>query len=176
MKKLIILALIFTSSSFIGAQQNLSSNDVQKTHLNDSLETSDVSFYTSFGLSIGNQGGDSFNNTSYLSIENGIMYKDFFGGIVIGNGNLKLDKGDFYFWEAKVGCTFPIGILNGSAFFGAGSYFTEKYFTVEGEKTHGVFIEGGAGISYTYKKLSFGVCYSRWDGLDYITPAITINW
>ena len=164
MKKLIILALIFTSISFLGAQQNLSSNDGQKTHQNDSLETSDVSFYTSFGLSIGNQGSNTFKNTSYLSIENGICYKDFFGGIVIGNGDLNLNK-EYYFWEAKAGYTFPIGILNGSTFFGAGKYFSRD-----------VFIEYGAGLSYTYKKLSFGVCYSNWAGSDYITPSVTINW
>ena len=164
MKNTILIMVIALSSTCLRAQQSLSSNDGQKTHQNDSLENSDVSFYTSFGLSIGNQGSNTFKNTSYLSIENGICYKDFFGGIVIGNGDLNLNK-EYYFWEAKAGYTFPIGILNGSTFFGAGKYFSRD-----------VFIEYGAGLSYTYKKLSFGVCYSNWAGSDYITPSVTINW
>lgn len=55
MKKLIILSLIFTTGSFLRAQQTLSSNDGQKTHQNDSLEANSATFYTSIGISVGNQ-------------------------------------------------------------------------------------------------------------------------
>ena len=170
MKKLIILSLIFTTGSFLRAQQTLSSNDGQKTHQNDSLEANSATFYTSIGISVGNQGDNTFKNTSYLSIENGIMYKDFFGGIVLGNSDLNLGK-DNYFYEGKAGYCFPIGILNGTTFFGIGSYFS-----IDPSVKRSTFIEYGAGLSYTYKKLSFGVCYSNWAGSDYVTPSVTINW
>ena len=170
MKNIILIIGISLSSTCLRAQQKLSSNSGQKIHMNDSLEANTATFYTSIGISVGNQGDNTFKNTSYLSIENGIMYKDFFGGIVLGNSDLNLGK-DNYFYEGKAGYCFPIGILNGTTFFGIGSYFS-----VDPSLKRSTFIEYGAGLSYTHKKVSFGVCYSNWAGSDYITPSVTINW
>ncbi len=136
---------------------------LKERHVNDSTETNKFSFYTGVSISLGNE-TTTFKESTYLSIENGLMIHDFYGGIVLGNGDLRLEKQN-YFYEAKVGYSFPIGILNGNTFFGYGRYFGGSGF-----------IEYGAGVSYSHKKVSFGVSYSNWAGNDYITPSITYNW
>lgn len=125
-------------------------------------------FYTCIGISLSN--GEDFTKVCFPSIENGIMYKNFFGGLVFGRGNLygMLSEGDNienYFYEGKIGAYFPIGVLTGVIYGGYGGYFKPYNF-----------IEYGGGITYTYKKVSFGLVYSNWDNVNYLTPSITYNW
>jgi hypothetical protein len=153
----LILALVFSKAIY---SQN---QPVAEKHLNDSTESEKVSFYSGVGISLGNE-ITNFKESAYLSIENGLMFHDFYGGIVLGNGDLRLEDKN-YFYEIKAGYSFPIGILSGNTFFGYGRYFESSGF-----------IEYGTGISYSCKKVSFGVSYSNWAGNDYITPSITYNW
>lgn len=154
----LILALVFSTSIY--SQDH---SMIKEKHTNDSTESNNISFYSGIGISLGNE-TTTFKESAYLSIENGIMIHDFYGGIVLGNGDLRFQSPN-YFYEGKVGYSFPIGILNGNTFFGYGRYFGGAGF-----------IEYGAGVSYTCKKVSFGASYSNWAGNDYITPSITFNW
>lgn len=127
-----------------------------------------VTHYASIGLSLSN--GDDFNTGSYSSVEYGINYHNLSLGAVFGRGNLDgiFRKGDAlrnYYFEVKSVGNFPVGILNGSVLFGWGGYFNTSH----------LFIEYGMGISYSHKKMTYGMTYSNWDGTDYMTPSITFN-
>ncbi len=153
MKKLFILALICLVSS------TFAQSDSTKTK---------ATGYLSFGTSITN--GNDFKTTSYPSIEGGIMAKNLGLGLVIGRGNFhqlgaKTDKIENYYYEAKATASYPIGILNANIVLGYGQYFNTKHN----------FIEYGAGFSYCEGIMGYGVTYSNWDGVNYITPSITFN-
>lgn len=151
MKKLFLLIAV------ILIVQNIYSQETQSKFL----------FFSGVSLSLSN--GEPFSETSYPSIENGIMYKNVYGSVVIGRENLTFSEKDCienYFYELKVGTTFPIGCVSGTVFGGYGKYFSSLYN----------FIEFGAGISYTYKKFSYGINYSNWNNVNYVTPSLTFNW
>ena len=124
--------------------------------------------YVSWGVSMSNN--SNFNSGSYSSFEFGVLYNDVAYGLVLGRGSLegvfgKNDNIRNYFYELKVSPSFPIGKVYGNIIMGVGSYIDTKHN----------FIEYGLGISYTYKKIGYGVSYTNWDGVDYITPSITYN-
>jgi hypothetical protein len=123
--------------------------------------------YVSWGISLSNN--SNFNSGSFSSLEGGIIYNDVALGLVFGRGNLQSvfrnDDIKNYFYELKLSPSFPIGKVYGNIILGAGSYVDTKHN----------FIEYGLGISYTHKKISYGVSYSNWDGVDYITPSIAYN-
>lgn len=135
--------------------------------------------YIALGLSIsnGNDYGDNTNKTtfdeaSYPSLEFGFSRENISLSGVIGRGNLlglgtHDDKFSNYYWEVKATPTFPLGIVTASIIFGAGSYFNND--------KGNTFIEYGSGISYTVNKFTYGICYTNWDGVDYITPNISYN-
>ncbi len=154
MKKLITLVSVFLIATVSFSQV-------------DSTKCS-VSGYTSIGLSVSNS--DDFLLSSYPSIEGGIMRDNLSFGIVLGRGNfVGLGRSDDsinnYYYEGKVTASFPIGIVSGNLILGYGGYF----------KTNHMLIEYGAGISYTSGKIGYGVLYSNWDGINYITPSLTYN-
>lgn len=131
-------------------------------------EKAKVCGYLALGLSITNS--SDFLNSNYLSLEGGATYKDFGAALVVGRGNLegmfsKTDKIENYYLEGKVFYGFPIKMITLTPFIGYGGYINTKH----------MFIEYGAGISYTYKSVGFGLSYSNWDGVNYITPCVSYN-
>ena len=126
-----------------------------------------ITGYTCIGLSVTNS--DDFQSSSYPSIEGGIVYKDLSIGLVCGRGNL-LGMGNSndalgnYYYEVKTSAYCPIGILTGNILFGWGKYFTNHSF-----------IEFGCGISFSKGKICYGINYSNWDNINYITPNITFS-
>lgn len=154
MKKIFTFALIYFISISVFAQS-------------DSTK-SKITGYSSVGLSLST--GDDFLTTSYPSIENGIVRDNLGLGVVLGRGNFAgmFKHGDNitnYYYEGKATAYIPLGVLSGSVIFGFGGYF----------KTQHMFIEYGAGISYTKCKISYGVLCSNFDNIVYITPNITLN-
>jgi hypothetical protein len=123
--------------------------------------------YVSWGISMSNN--SKFNTGSYSSLEFGVIYNDVGVGLVIGRGNLesifKNDDIRNYFYELKVSPSFPMGKVYGNIILGVGSYIDTRHN----------FIEYGFGTSYTYKKLSYGVSASNWDGCWYVAPSISYN-
>lgn len=123
--------------------------------------------YVSWGVSMSNN--SDFNSGSYSSLEFGVLYNDVAFGLVLGRGSLngifKNDDIRNYFYEVKVAPSFPIGKVYGNIILGVGGYIDTKRN----------FIEYGLGVSYTHKKIGYGVSFSNWDGVDYVTPSITYN-
>ncbi len=123
--------------------------------------------YISLGLSLSN--GTDFKNSSYSSIEGGIMRENVTLGLIFGRGSLSgIGNGDAisnYFYEVKTTASYPIGIVSGNILLGYGGYFNT---------TH-MFIEYGVGITYNKGRMGYGLTYSNWDGVNYITPGITFN-
>ena len=124
--------------------------------------------YVSWGVSMSNN--SDFNTGSYSSLEFGVVYNDVAAGLVFGRGSLQgvFDKTDNirnYFYELKVSPSFPIGKVYGNIILGVGGYIDTKHN----------FIEYGLGVSYTHKKIGYGVSFTNWDGVDYVTPSITFN-
>jgi hypothetical protein len=127
-----------------------------------------INKYVSWGLSLSNN--TNFNTGSYSSFEFGVIYNDVAAAIVLGRGSLdgvfrSNDVLSNYFYELKVAPSFPIGKIYGNIILGYGGYFNTQHN----------FIEYGVGVSYTHKKLGYGVAFSNWDGIDYISPSITFN-
>jgi len=126
-----------------------------------------VGKYVSWGVSLSNN--SDFNTGSYSSLEFGVVCNDVAFGLALGRGSLdgifKNDDIRNYFYEVKVAPSFPIGKVYGSVILGVGSYIDTKHN----------FIEYGLGVSYTHNKIGYGVSYTNWDGVDYITPSISYN-
>ena len=156
---------------------NQAKNATEITTDSTKVSNSKWSKYIALGLSIsnGNDYGDNankytFKESSYPSIEFGFTRENLSLSGVIGRGNLQglgsnVDGIGNYYWEVKATPSFPLGVVTASIIFGAGTYFNN-------EVGNG-FIEYGSGISYTVGKFTYGVCYTNWDGIDYITPNIS---
>ena len=129
--------------------------------------------YVSASLSLANSDGQAFSQSTYASVEYGIVRKGVAYGLAVGRGQLNGDVTsnatgqDFrnYFWEVRVQPTFPLGSVTGSVILGAGSYF--------GSSDAG-FIEYGVGVSKSYGDLSYGLSYSNWNGVNYVTPSVSL--
>jgi hypothetical protein len=181
MKNLILGAILLFSVMTFGQKQH------GVTHTNGAVVTADTTATTStkwskyiavgFSISNGNSYENNLNTTtfdeaSYPSLEFGFSRENISLGAVIGRGSLrglgtKEDKFSNYYWEVKATPSFPLGVVNASLIFGAGSYFSND--------KGNTFIEYGSGISYTKGKLTYGVCYTNWDGVDYITPNVSFS-
>ncbi len=155
MKRVFLLAFACLVATFASAQS-------------DSTKAK-VTGYVSAGFSTSN--GNNFNSASYVAVETGVMYKNISFGGIFGRGNLvgiakKDDVLSNYYFEFKSAGYIPIsGDLSANVIFGWGGYFNS---------THRL-IEYGAGLSYTIDKMSYGITYSNWDGVNYVTPSITFN-
>jgi hypothetical protein len=202
MKNLLLVTIVLISVMTFGQKRHgvVHTNGASVTADTTAVKTSKWSKYVAVGLSIssGNDYGDNTNNTTfdeatYPSIEFGFSRENISLGLVLGRGNLRglgdrnyvsgyeqiknkeeLINGDpiytsdnlgNYYWEVKATPTFPLGIVNASIIFGAGSYFSNGIGNT--------FIEYGSGISYSVGKFTYGVCYTNWDGVDYITPNVS---
>ncbi len=137
----------------------------------DSSKCCDLDFYSSVGISIGHvdksdPGIDNFNKASYPSIEIGFMKNNFALGAVFGCENIFVSSNSREFYELKTSASHPIGNLSGYALFGVGSYF---------EKESSIFIEYGAGFSYTPCAVGYFVQYSNWATYNYISTGLTYN-
>lgn len=127
-----------------------------------------VNKYISWGVSLSNN--SDFNTGSYSSLEFGVVSNDVAFGLALGRGSLEgifggKDDITNYFYELKVAPSFPIGKVYGNIIMGVGGYMNTKRN----------FIEYGLGVSYTHNKIGYGVSYTNWDGVDYITPSISYN-
>jgi|ERR1035437_272104 hypothetical protein len=157
MKKTLFLLLICLVSTSVTAQC-------------DSTKTKEKpSGYLSAGLSTSN--GNNFKAVSYVALEGGVMYKNVTLGAIFGRGNLigmgrNTDVLGNYYYEFKTSGYLPIyGNLTCDVLFGWGGYFNSTHF----------LIEYGVGMVYNIGKIGYGVMYSNWDGVNYITPNITFN-
>lgn len=134
--------------------------------------------YVSASLSLANafnsDGQQSeFSYSTYASVEYGIVRKGVMYGLAVGRGQLNGDvmsntTGENfrnYFWEVRVQPTFPLGSVTGSVILGAGSYFATS---------DAGFIEYGLGVSKSYGDLSYGLSYSNWNGVNYVTPSVSL--
>jgi hypothetical protein len=179
MKKLVVLLVALFSLTVVGQKRTggaISSTQADSTQV---VKTSKLTKYVSVGLSISNgntydtnDNKYTFSEGSYPSIEFGVTRENVSAGLVIGRGNLyrlgeKTDKLGNYYGELKLSPSFPLGAINATLIFGVGSYFNE----IKGS----TFIEYGTGISYSKGNYSYGVSYSNWDGLDYITPSLSYS-
>ena len=124
--------------------------------------------YVSFGVSMTNS--SDFKTSSYSGIEGGVTYGSLGAGMVFGRGSLKglwtkSDRLSDYFAEVKSTVSKPVGDVMITGLFGFGSYLTSNR----------TFIEYGVGMTYNINKFGYGVTFSNWDGVPYITPNITYN-
>lgn len=132
--------------------------------------TSSYAPYVSVGLSMSNSNGVSFNESSYPSVELGVTRNNVSIGVVLGRGQLRgigkdTDVLSDYFYEFKVSPSFNLGTVTGNVILGVGSYF---------DTSNAMFIEYGVGVSKSYGDLSYGLSYSNWNGVNYVTPSVSL--
>ena len=118
-----------------------------------------------------NEAEGTFCESSYPNIEFGFSKCNIMAGLAVGRRNFKGlgDTGDKlgdYFSEIRITPSFPLGIIDANVVFGAGTYLVSS---------KGTFIEYGSGISYTQGKYTYGISYSNFDGIDYISLGLTYN-
>lgn len=157
MKKVILIAL--TMFAFIRV-----SNAQDTTNTGSGLD-----FYVAAGVSVGNSGAATFSQTSYPSMEVGVMKGNFALGLVGGRGSFDFKGDDVtenYWMSLKTAVYFPIGISNidGYGLLAVGNYLS----------TEQIFIEYGVGMSRAFDS-GFGLFgqASNWDGIWYITPGLS---
>lgn len=162
MKNLFTILAIF-ASLFATAQSDSTSLSGEKLSFSP---------YISAGLSMTNVNPSetNFSSSSYMGIEGGVCYGNLGGALVFGRGSLSgafsdVDQISNYFAEIKSTATHSLGNVNLTALFGYGFYLT----------TDRTFIEYGLGMSYNIGTFAYGMTYSNWDGINYITPNITFN-
>jgi len=195
MKKVILGALLLLSTVTFGQKRHGITHTNSASVTADSTATTSTKWskYVALGISIssGNSYENNLNTTtfdeaSYPSLEFGFSRENLSLSVVLGRSNFRgLGQSSYftgndelsgeaiydtdnlakYYWEVKATPSFPLGIVNASLIFGAGSYFSND--------KGNTFIEYGSGISYTLGKFTYGVCYTNWDGIDYITPDIS---
>ena len=177
MKKLILLAILLVSTANF-AQKKRSPNAVAvKTNTADSTSTVKTEWKNYIAVSVSMSSGNTydtnenkytFSESAYPSVEVGFSKGNIMAGVAIGRGNFQgIAKGDKlgnYYAEVRVTPSFPLGIIDANVVFGAGSYLVSS---------KGTFIEYGSGISYTKGDYTYGIGYSNWDGVDYISPSIS---
>ena len=155
--------LIYVLFAFIALTVSAQAQETKKEKLNQ---------YVSASLSLANSNGQTFSQSTYASVEYGIVSKGIAYGLAVGRGQLNGDvttnttAQDLrnYFWQVRVQPTFPLGSVTGSVILGAGSYFATS---------DAGFIEYGLGVSKSYGDVSYGLTYSNWNGVDYVTPSVS---
>jgi len=160
MKKMLTIMLCAIASITFGQNDSVCSGSCKNVY-----------GYVSAGLSLTNTTPSNFKMLNYASIEGGIMVDNLGLGLVFGRGSLlglgsSTDNIKNYFYEVKGSGYYPIGgSLTGVIVLGYGGYINTKRN----------FIEYGVGMSYSVNKFSYGVTYSNWDGGNYLTPNICLN-
>ncbi len=153
MKKIITLALICLTT--IGYSQS------------DSTKSKTTN-YISLGVSITNS--DDFKSSAYPSAEFGFTRENLSLGAIIGRGSFAGlggvdDNFQSYYYEAKSTASYPLQALNLNLILGYGGYMGTSH----------MFIEYGLGFSLSQGKMGYGLTYSNWDNVNYISPCITFN-
>lgn len=153
MKKVLFIILVIANLASFGQK--------------DSTKTP-ITKYVSIGVSMTNS--TDFRASSYPSIEVGGMRNNVAVGFAVGRGSFKgmgdtSDSFNNYYYEVRASAYYPVGSISGVFILGYGGYF---------DTAHN-FIEYGAGLSYSTKTLGYGITYSNWDGVNYVTPSITLN-
>lgn len=182
MRKIIVLAILLVSTLSFGQKKHsnslaLKSNKLESTD-STSVAKAEWKNYIAIGLSISsgntydtNENKYTFSESSYPSVEFGFSKGNLAAGLAVGRGSLKGfgssdDKIGNYYAEIRITPSFPLGIIDANVVFGAGSYLVSS---------KGTFIEYGSGISYTDGDITYGIGYSNWDGVDYITPSLSYS-
>jgi hypothetical protein len=185
MKKILLLAILLISTVTFGQKRNAGAAASTQADTT-SVSKSKYVPYVSVGLSISsgnsyetNANTYAFNESSYPSLEVGVTRQNLSVGVVFGRGALKglgssTDRIGNYYWEVKAVPSFSLGVVNASLIFGAGSYLA-RTANADGSHTDTTFIEYGTGISYSKGNYSYGLAYSNWDGIDYITPSVSYS-
>lgn len=171
MKKVILLAILLVSTTNF-AQKKRSPNAVAvKTNTADSTSVVKTEWKNYIAVSVSMSSGNTydtnedvstFSEAAYPSIEFGFSKGNIMGGLAFGSGSFK-EIGNYYA-EIRITPSFPLGIIDANVVFGAGSYLVNN---------KGFFIEYGSGISYTHGDYTYGIGYSNWDGVDYISPSLS---
>lgn len=180
MKKLVLMAILLVSTATFAQKKHAVALKSNKLETIDSVQVSKSKWgkYLAVGLSISsgntydtNENKYTFSESAYPSVEFGFSRENLAVGLAFGRGFLKdfADKSDKlgnYYTEIRVTPSFPLGIVSANVVFGAGSYLVSE---------KGFFIEYGSGITYTQGDITYGIGYSNWDGVDYITPSLSYN-
>lgn len=119
--------------------------------------------YISIGVSLSNN--DKISDGASQSIEVGFTKENISLGLSIGRDtfNYSSDKLSNYYVEPKITGSLPFGVLTGTLIFGVGKYINST----------SNFIEYGSGLIYSVKQISYGITYSNFNKVDYISPSIT---
>ena len=138
------------------------------TYGQDSTNANGITPYFSTGLSMTNS--VDFKNTSYPSIEIGVIFDNLSFGGVFGRNNLSktLTTGiDNYWVEGKIGYSFPLGSVDGYGVFGVGTYFGTS---------GSLFIEYGGGIYKSFgEHIGLFTQISNWDRITYLTVGFSLT-
>ena len=129
--------------------------------------------YLAVGYSIGNRvDGKHFDEISYPSLEFGVTRNNLSLGLSVGRGQTcgiaqTGDKLSQYFYEGRVTQAFPFTKeVSGNVILGVGSYFITD---------NAVFVEYGFGLTKTCGKITYGLSYTNWDKVGYLTPSLSYS-
>lgn len=169
MKK-VLLVLVMSLTTVLGFAQKHSTGVKQS---DTTVVVGTFKPYVSVGLSLSSN--EDFKAGTYPSVEVGMTKGNLSLGLVLGRQNLyfsneaQINHGystreiQNLYYEPKITGSLPVGSLTGTLIFGWGGYFDTKH----------TFIEYGSGLGYTVKNVTYGITYSNFDKVDYITPSIT---
>jgi hypothetical protein len=124
--------------------------------------------YVAVGLSMASF-DETFAENSFPSVEVGFTRNDVSYGVAFGRASLRglgnsEDVLQNYFYELKMVPSLSLGYFNANLILGVGGYVNQG-------NRH--FVEYGAGLSKTFGNVSYGLSYSNWDGVDYVTPSVS---
>lgn len=163
MKKLILMITMFAFTGIANAQSTMDGEAL--------VPDNGVEFYIAAGLSLGNSTDLTFGESSYASLEFGLMKGNWALGLVVGRGNNDFRVQDDitnYCWEIKNAVYFPIGDsdMDFYALFGVGNYVA----------TPTIFIEYGGGFSYMpTDHIGLFMQASNWDNGWYVTQGLSYS-
>lgn len=157
MKKLFLIAIALLGMSFTSVAQDSTKTDI----------TPLKSYTTYVTASLSMHGGANFQETSYPALEVGITQRNISYGFVFGRGNLvnmfENDRMENYFWELKFSPSYRLGDITGSLVAGGGAYFDSTHY----------FAELGVGLGYSVGDFTYGLTFSNWDTVNYVTPSVS---
>lgn len=122
-------------------------------------------YYISAGISLTNS--NNFQDSSYPSVEVGIMQENIAVGVVVGRDNLENIGRNVsfnnYWYEGKLNIYQNLGVVDGYVLAGVGNYIGTSI----------IFIEYGVGVSKEINGLGYYLQISNWDSTNYFTGGIS---